>query len=382
MSVYRPRNRAGEPTSPFYHYDFRLGGDRFHGSTGSREKGRAREVERQRKEEARGAVAAQRASRSAPLTIDLAADLFWVERGDAYRGNAGKTFKAALAWIVVALGPSTLIRHISSRRVAELVTKRRAEGVSNATVNRTVTEPLRRVLRRAAAAWDQTGLPAIAWKEHLLAEPKERVRELKAEEETRIFAGLRADYHPVVAFALLSGCRLAECVGLKWSDIDWGGRAITIRGKGGVVDTIPLSAQLRTLLFPLQGQHPEAVFTYVARRNRASRKLKKGERYPITYEGLKTAWRRTKVDQKIEDFRFHDNRHTTATRLLRSGANLKAVQKLLRHSTIATTSRYAHVTDDDLRAAMERVAGPGIGVASGKVPENLPKRGRAAKKRD
>ena len=115
---------------------------------------------------------------------------------------------------------------------------------------------------------------------------------------------------------------------------------------------IPLTSSMRDLLFPLQGNHPEAVFTYVCRKKRGLRVV--GCRYPITYEGTKTAWRRALPVSGVQDFRFHDNRHTAATRLLRSGARLKIVQKLLRHSTIATTARYAHVTIDDLREAMEK----------------------------
>ena len=48
----------------------------------------------------------------------------------------------------------------------------------------------------------------------MLAEPRERIRELRADEEEALFAALRPDYHPIVRFALLTGCRLAECVGL------------------------------------------------------------------------------------------------------------------------------------------------------------------------
>ncbi|MGC1691423.1 MAG: tyrosine-type recombinase/integrase, partial [Pseudolabrys sp.] len=64
-------------------------------------------------------------------------------------------------------------------------------------------------------------------------------------------------------------------------------------------------------------------------------------RYPITYSGLATAWRRfgpTKAG--IKGFRLHDLRHTAATRLAKGGkANLKIVQRLLRHEDITTTSK-------------------------------------------
>ena len=92
----------------------------------------------------------------------------------------------------------------------------------------------------------------------------ERIRELRADEEAAFFAALRPDYHPIVRFALLTGCRLAECVGLTWADVDWGGRLIWINGKGGKRASIPMPPSVRELLWPLQGQHPTAVFTYAA----------------------------------------------------------------------------------------------------------------------
>ncbi|MFL5227928.1 MAG: tyrosine-type recombinase/integrase, partial [Microvirga sp.] len=244
--------------------------------------------------------------------------------------------------------------------VARLVAKRRGEGVSNATVNRTVTEPLRRVINRAKL-WGEH-LPLIEWRKHMLPEPRERVRELRAGEEVALFAALRTVYHDVVRFALLSGCRLAECVGLTWADVHWGERLIWINGKGGKRASIPMPPALRELLWPLQGQHPTAVFTYAA--EKGSRDIRKGSRQPITYEGLKTHWRRAKAAAGLSDYRFHDNRHTAGTRVLRASGNLKIVQRLLRHEDIATTAKYAHAMHNDVLAAMQAAAQP--------VPINVP----------
>src|SRR4051812_32420050 len=101
MSVYKRPAK-----SPFYYYEFQLSGQRFSGTTGCRGKPEARQVEREKRTEAEAAVRAQSRSRSAPLTIDEAAERLWVERGQHYRGNARKTFKAALAWLVRELGPN------------------------------------------------------------------------------------------------------------------------------------------------------------------------------------------------------------------------------------------------------------------------------------
>jgi integrase len=70
---------------------------------------------------------------------------------------------------------------------------------------------------------------------------------------------------------------------------------------------------------------------------------------------LRSAWRRFGPRKAgIEDFRLHDLRHTAATRLAKGGkANIKVVQRLMRHEDIATTAKYMHAYDDDVLAAME-----------------------------
>lgn len=367
MSVYRPKSsKTGEFASPFYHYDFQHRGHRFHGSTECRVKRDAEKVEQRKRIEARSYVASLGEKTDAPMTFDVAADQFWEQKGKFYHGNARDTFEASIWWLVGAIGADTLITDIDSNMVARVIARRRGEIaknrtkvvdgvrvprlVTNGTVNRTVTEPLRTILRRARRVW-QLPVQDIVWADHMLKEPKERVREASDDEEARILAALPPDYQTVVRFALVSGCRLAECVGLLWSDIDWGGRQLTVRGKGDKTASIPLTRGMRELLFPLQGQHETKVFTYECMKSRGDRK--KGDRRPITYEGLKTTWRRSIAKTGVTNFRFHDNRHTAATRLLRSGANLKQVQHLLRHEDIATTTKYAHVTNEDLRSAME-----------------------------
>lgn len=354
MSVYRPRGKDGRQAE--FRYDFWIAGRRFSGGTGCTRRDKAEDFERREKGRIKAEIAAEDERRAAPMTINVAASRFYNEVSQFYRGNAAATFDASLDWLVRELGAATKVGDITNARVAELVARRRGEGVSPATVNRTVTEPLRRVLRKARDAWDQAVNP-IRWREHILEEPRERIRSITAGEEEALMAALPEDYRPLVAFALLSGFRLAECVGLRWSDIDWGGRRISVVGKGQKVASIPLTGDLRESLWPLRGRNDKHVFCYraAATVHRGREVVRtKGKWYPITYEGVKTAWRR--AEHAIPDLRFHDIRHTAATRMLRSGANLKLVQKLLRHEDIATTTKYAHADDEDLRKAMERSA--------------------------
>lgn len=352
MSVYK---RAGQAE---YSYDFRYRGARFSGSTGCTTK---REAERFEEDE-RKRVKALTADRAKPMTFGVATTLYWDEKGQFLAND--QDLERYLAWLQKQIGKTKLISEISDATIAAAVAKRRGENVAPATVNRSVTQPMRAILRRAARTWKQS-VQDIEWKDHFLEEPQERVREASAEEEAQLMASIRGDYAPALKFAILTGCRRAEIVGLEWRNVDFFNDEITVTGKRGLSRTIPMTKIIRALLWTLKDHHKTTVFTYVVKRPRPG--AVKGERQPITIEGFKTEWRRTIGRTEIENYRFHDNRHTAATRLVRASRNLKLAQKLLGHTELATTSRYAHVTKDDLRAAMEAVSPTEI--ATGDVEE-------------
>jgi len=352
MSVYRRPNGI-------YAFDFERRGLRFCGSTGSRSEREARRIERAKIDEVEKRLAQNEAQRTGPITVDVAFDRFWTEVGENYRGSYRATVFKSLADLLADLGSTTLLRDVGPNRLTEIIAKRRGAGLKNATINRTVTEIMRRICFRAARKWEQQ-LPTIDWKDLMLPEPRERVRELRDHEETTLFDKMRPDYRPVIRFALASGLRLREVAGVRWKDVDWTTRTVAIVGKGDKRATIPLTSEMLAIITPLRGHHTEAIFTYVSRDTRPEHRrgagLQRGKRYPITYQGLKTAWRRHGGSAAgLEDFRFHDIRHTAATRLLRTSGNLRLVQRLLRHEDIATTTKYAHASDEDLRQAMEAV---------------------------
>lgn len=344
MSVYK-HGKSG-----IYHYDFAFKRRRHHGSTGKRSKREAEKVEQQRREEARLEAERLEAMQSAPMTVALACATYLDQVGQ-YHVEA-KTTERNLAWLIRHFGPEKRLMDITGRDIAEMVARRRQDGVAPATVNRHATEVLRKVMRQASEKWGQQ-LQRIKWGDYMLDEPRERIREASSDEETKILDALRPDYRPLILFALASGARMSEAVNLRWTMVDWSGGIIRLVVKGSKKHTIPITPGIREILWPLQGHDEMHVFTYVC--DRESRRRKKGERYAITREGLKTEWRRAKARHKVEDFRFHDLRHTAATRLLRATGNLKLVQRLLGHEAVTTTTKYAHADLDDLRAGMERV---------------------------
>ena len=294
------------------------------------------------------------------MTFAVAASRYFDEVGK-FHSNSLETVRN-LEWLSARVGKTTKVSAITDAVVASAVAKRRGEGVGPATVNRTVCEPLRAILKRCAATWGQE-VQRVQWKTHFLKEPQERIREASPDEEKALFAAIRGDYAPALRFAIISGCRRAEIVGLEWTAVDFFHKEITIHGKGDRKRVIPMTKEMYALLKQEHGNDPVHVFTYQSKRPPAGAKV--GQRLPITMEGFKTEWRRARKRSGVSDFRFHDTRHTAATRILRKTGNLKHAQMLLGHTTIATTARYAHVKKDDLRAAMEAVSATEIATEQG-----------------
>jgi integrase len=297
------------------------------------------------------------------ITLTQALGRYWMEHGQ-HLGTADdiKRMGRALQELPSkgGLGKDTLLSNLTAARLVTYAAERRAR-VSNRSVNIEL-EHLRAVMRRAHDLWG-VAVANIEWKKVLLEETGEREHILSEGEEERLLAALCADYHAMMLFALVSGVRLANVIELGWSQVDWDEGVIRFRVKskkpGGELHYLPLTPALATILSRERGRHPVWVFTYVCNRTRHDPKRKliqhKGERYPFTHDGWRKEWRRALAEAGIADFRFHDLRHTAATRTLRVYRDLRTVQKMLGHKSIATTLRYTRSAIEDVRAAMEAV---------------------------
>jgi integrase len=359
MSVYRHKE------SPFYHFDFQVKGDRFHGSTGCTSKREAEAFERTERDRAK--QQAKLAPSAVSTKLDDVAGRYWSEIGQHHVG-ADTTWRD-IERLIGYFGSTKMLTEITDDDVARMVAWRRGQRVTRhgkglknaatapliapATVNRSTTEMLKKLFTRAKA-WGIRFEHEPNWKQHWLKEPQERVRELHADEADQLDGATRDDYRPIMEFTGASGLRMNECL-LRWSEVNWSARKIEKQGKGGKRVTVPITDAIREILWPLRGHHDEMVFTYVAVRTRKPQGLVRGARYPITYNGLKSTWKRLRADAAVTDFRFHDYRHDFATKLLRDAGNLKLVQKALNHADIKTTTKYAHVLDEEVATALDRV---------------------------
>lgn len=331
--------------SPFWYARFQIGGRRYFFSSGTANKREAAAFERTERARLQAEHQAGEKAKREPMTVAAAMGRYWHESGQYQKG--GDVLRH-LHWLEERLGKRTRIDAITAREVAAIAAQRRADGVSNATVNRSVIEPLRRVMRRARTIWAEA-VQDIPWGMLKLPEAKERIREASFEEEARVIAATREEYRAPVQFAIITGFRLSEVANLKRADIDWQARKIFVMRKGDKPTTIPLTDDAAEIIRPLLGLHPEFVFTYERRRNRGG---KKGERAPILAQTLGEQFRAACKRAGVTGLRFHDLRHTTGSRVTRAGG-LRVAKELLGHEDIKSTMRYAHVLDGDIRSAME-----------------------------
>jgi integrase len=134
--------------------------------------------------------------------------------------------------------------------------------------------------------------------------------------------------------ALSTGARKMEIVGLKWKDIDLErGTIILHETKNGERRVIPITGYARSLM---QAQHEnrDKKCDYVF--------PSKAKCQPID---IRTAWENVLTKAGIDDFRFHDLRHSAASYLAMNGATLAEIAEVLGHKTLQMVKRYAHLSE-------------------------------------
>jgi integrase len=333
---YRPKG------SRFWHFDFQIRGRRFHGSCGTDDYEEAKAVEAAERVKARAAPEITKR-----FTLSQALGTYWTDI--CQHQSSASTARSQSAMILSVMDGKVPMADITNADIMKFVARRRAVA-SNATVNRQL-QLLGRALRHMARV-HCAEMPNIDLRRAENAEPDERVRELTQSEQARLFEHLRSDLKPFVTFALLTGARLATVCDLKWADIDHHERRILFRVKGGKQMRFPLSREVAALLSALPRatlpDHRDYVFTYEdqLRKDRPRKRI-------VGSGGMMQDFREALAAAEIRDFRFHDLRHTFATRLLRQTGNLKLVSRLLGHADVTTTTRYAHVLDQDLAEALD-----------------------------
>lgn len=248
-----------------------------------------------------------------------------------------ETDKTHLRWLDPFLN-HLMLDEINRDLIERVMGKRIADKVANSTVNRTM-EIVRAVLRKAAFDWEWLDrVPKV----RMLPEPKRRIRWITKDESERLMAALPSHLSVMVRFSLETGLRKANVTGLQWSQLDLIRRTAWIhpdQAKARKAIAVPLSIAAVKVIREQIGKHPTHVFSY------------KGN--SVIQVNTKS-WRAALTKVGINEFRWHDLRHTWASWHVQAGTPLHVLQELGAWESVEMVRKYAHLSSDHLTQYVDR----------------------------
>jgi integrase len=263
---------------------------------------------------------------------------------EAKRNYALKKLNKRTTYRYRILGEWFKGRKASSLRPEEIDKKLSDHCVTPANFNR-YRNSLSHAYRLAIQNGKATDNPARLIK--LKQENNTRVRFLEPEEETALRAAIQnldPPREPEFDLALYTGMRWSEQYGLTWTQVNWKLNEITLlHTKSGRKQYVRINKAARAALEKL-------------------RVITRGSDYVCPDQGHHAFdfwWREVLEKSKVKNFHWHDLRHTFASRLVMAGTDIYTVSKLLRHGSVKTTERYAHLADTHLQQAVECLT-PGV----------------------
>ena len=253
-----------------------------------------------------------------------------------------KTFMGHVGNMTAYFGKCSLSQ-VTPRLINAYKNKRHSDGVKPATVNRELAT-LKKAFNLALKEWEWVESNPVS---RVSMEPEDNGRDrwLTVLEEEKLLEACPHWLREVVVFALNTGMRLSEILELSWEAVDFFRKTVTVtRSKNKERRTIPLNdaaidllkskAKVRLIKTNLVFYSPRA-YKLLGKRN------------------VSWVFHTVVTGAGISDFRFHDLRHTFATRLIQAGVDLYKVQRLLGHKSPSMTQRYAHHWPESLRHAVE-----------------------------
>lgn len=330
-----------------WYYDFQIRGIRYREAIPEAQtKAEAREAETKAKRDVFDGVW-QSKRHQAPTLRKYVDDVFlpWSKANKISRGD-----KNRCRTICGALGDYALDQ-ISVIQIEGFKQQQQKAGKNPITINHYLAT-LGQILRQAV---DQGLIKEnTCAKVRPLRQDPHRTRYLSGEEEARLFASIDAEImredltrearrnleslRAAVTIALATGMRQGEIYGLHWWQVDFSRNTITLdRTKTNRARVIPIAGALRELLLLLHSNRGD------------SQKVLAGK-----FHG--DYWGQVRRVAEIEDFRFHDLRHTAATRMAELGVDPFTISAILGHTNVQMTAKYAHATGEGTRRAVEALS--------------------------
>jgi len=241
-----------------------------------------------------------------------------------------------------------LLRFLGAKRLSEISSfdverykvDRKKDEVALSTINRELT-----VLKRMfnlAIEWEATNTNPVKGVKFFTV--KNKPMDIFSKDDfAKLHNSASPHLKPILICAISTGMRASEIFNLKWRDVNISDESITVRDtKNSDYRVIPINLNLKKTLL-VQSEENENSCEYVF--------LYNGEKIQRVDKSFKTAIRKA----GIKKFRFHDLRHTFATRLVMKGVDLVTVKELLGHKSIIMTQRYSHPTPEHKKRAVNIV---------------------------
>jgi integrase len=233
------------------------------------------------------------------------------------------------------------VAELTPARISEYKSFRRTEGAKPATLSREL-EVLRHALNLAVREWEW--LDRSPFEKIRIDKFNNKVeRWLTREEEKRLLEVSPLWLREIIIFALNTGMRENEILSLQWPQVDLCRRTATLlETKNKEIRTAPLNQTVCQML-SVKGKIRH-ISGYVSTSQAGTK---------IDARNLLRAFYKAREEAKLEDVRFHDLRHSFATRLVQENIDLYVVQKLMGHKSITMTMRYAHHHSESLRHGVD-----------------------------
>lgn len=277
--------------------------------------------------------------RSEKLRFEEMAKRYMENHASVNNSSSTRKLNPHLARVLAPRFGGKYLHEIRDLDIEQYKKARLGEGVKPATINREIVF-LRSVLNKARE-WGiiRGDLPRFK----LFRVDNVRVRYLDGPEAEKLVQACPEPLRSVVLVALNTGMRRGELLRLRWQDVNFSERFATVREtKGKRNRHLPIN---RPALEVFEQLHRGKSGEYVFPGNSPGSHLS---------ESYVTHWfRRVVMKAGIENFRFHDLRHTCASWLVMSGVDLATVQQLLGHQTYQMTLKYAHLSPEHRRSAVD-----------------------------
>lgn len=299
------------------------------------------------------------------------ASIRWWEEVGAHT-SYGRNQRYQIKMLIRFFGGATRLADINDDRVAQYVAYRMADsedkpGAKPATVNRDLST-LNVLMTRACDVWG-CKVGAYVKGKHVMAEPEGAETFLDYKQAEELVNCIVVHARAPITFAMLTGLRMMNWLHLTWEEVSLDMKRVVLVQKGGrrhTVDLIDEAVALLEEVEPEPANRKGPVFYFGNANVNCPCSRCQDKRYQgRPMRDIKRAFDTARKKIGLPNLRKHDLRHSVASWLLASGYSLKLVQKILGHTQITTTARYAHLEKGVEAQAMQRSLGR---LAKGSVP--------------